>query len=957
MASTQDLKKAALELNMLDIDTLTSVANEAAALGRHDEAVTALNQVLASLEERYRSDAGTIPVDIVVRRFRVLLYLAHSYAAVNHLKQAIQHAIEANALAHSHLTEFPELFIQSCVELGDYYMRSGDTAEARRIIELAAAAPRGEDSAFDQAIVSLGAGRLLLHIGKAGLSIRSMATGLVALKNPQNAEQTLLRAELLATVGMAHKKSDNAPAAEEAFRSAAALLFDEASKSAAESRTIDAVILFAKLHELFKEMQRSVENTVRWIETALKLASLMDLRSRWDEANRFYIEIMEVYKNTGVIYPRGLVLARVGVGNYQMHLKQYDRAETILQSAVKEAEQAGEIYALCHSYYILGLTYSKRGNDDKGIALFEETIDRLKELPKGEAAEAAHLAALANNQLGFIEAKRRRYDAAADRFHQSIDILKDMPADVALGEAYRFLGDVHTEMDRNAQGERALKKSLAIFEKASATFEIARTYKSLGINFLNSSDLDKAAFFLDESIKSLERLDIEAELPMAYSSRAKVCVMKEEYQEAEALFTKDFNIAKKTDNKHSLAFSYYHLGRVRRFLNHSHSAEDWLQRSLALFNEVNNQDMAAKVMLELAFCVAARKDIKGASDLCAKVQAVFEKRRNSPELAQLLLTRGIILRDAKRMQMAQRCFEDSIRIHDKLNRPTLETAETRYEFAKFWRDQGKRKEAVEQLTVAISIAEKLGLSKKANHCIALLNELDPKASAKMQLSRFMDKDSVEQMSKTSTSEQLTVDRKNLSVLFTDIRDFTSISESVVQADSDWKEDDHETDLKVLTSLLNDFYSTVIQVVSNHGGLVNKFIGDAALCIFNMDGKMVNHPAAAVRAATDLVRTINEINMIRKMRSEMSINIGVGVNTGTVLVGNFGSSTRHDFTAIGDTVNTASRMQSIAKAGEIIISQGVYEAVGGLVDAEDLGEEALKGKGQSIRLWKIIGVKE
>ncbi|MFA6450663.1 MAG: tetratricopeptide repeat protein [bacterium] len=668
----------------------------------------------------------------------------------------------------------------------------------------------------------------------------------------------------------------------------------------------------------------------------------MDLRGRWDEADKFYQGIIGIYQSSKVNFPRGLILARAGMGNYQLQMKQYDRAESLLLQAVKDAGETGDLLSLCYSQYYLGVTYSKRGGDDKGMDLFEQALIRIKEI--SGRAEANHLAALINNQLGFIEFKRRQSDAALEYFHKSIDILKDAPNDAALGEAYRLTGDIHTERGQNAQGERALKKALDIFERTGATFEIARTYKSLGINLLNSGDLDKAAFFLDESIKILERLDIESELPMAYSSRAKVCIMKEEFKEAEALFAKDLSIAKKSDNKHSLAFSYYYIGRIGRLLARTHSAEDYLQRSLSLFNEVKNDNMAGHVMIELALCAAARKDTKIATDLCEKTRGIFESRRNSPELAELLLARGIILRDAKRVQMAQRCFDDCIRIHEKLNQPTLETAETRFEFAIFWRDQGKRKEATEHLLAAIGIAEKLGLSKRMNRYIALLNETDPDAGAKIQLSRFVDKATVDQISKGKSSAGLTkVDRKNLSVLFTDIRDFTTISETL--------------DLDALASFLDDFYTNVIQAVNKYGGMLNKFIGDAAFAIFNIDGATKDHPEAAVRAAVELVRTINEVNLMRKRRGEIEINIGVGVNTGEVIVGSFGSSLRQDFTAIGDTVNTASRMQSQASHGEIVVSQTVYDSVVGIAVAEDMGEKPLKGKGQPLRLWKISGFKE
>ena len=399
----------------------------------------------------------------------------------------------------------------------------------------------------------------------------------------------------------------------------------------------------------------------------------------------------------------------------------------------------------------------------------------LKSLPDGR--ERRHLSALLNNQLGFIEAKRRRYDTAIERFQNSVEMLKDYPFDTALGEALRLLGEAHCDRGQNMQSERVLKKSLEIFDRAGATYESAKTYKSLGANFLSTGDLDKATFFLDESIRILEKLNIESELPMAYSYKAKICVMKEDYKEAEDLFTKDFNIAKKSENRHSLAFSYYHLGRIRRLLARTHSAEDFLKRSLDLFMQVNNRNMVAHVMLELALCASARLDVKTATDYCAKAQAVFDTGRNAVDAAKLMLIRGIILRDAKRKEMARRCFEDGIRMLEKLNLVNVDLAESHYEFALFWREQGDRKEATRHLVAAIELAEKLGLGRKFNSYLSLLNEINPEAGAKIRLSRFMDKASVEQISKSKTGEGLTVVRKNLTLFFTDIRSFTTISET------------------------------------------------------------------------------------------------------------------------------------------------------------------------------------
>jgi class 3 adenylate cyclase/Tfp pilus assembly protein PilF len=939
MTTQVDLKKVARERSMLDIDTMLGEAVELAALGRFDRAVSILKQLLANLEDRYRGDISKIPVDVLIRRYRILAQLARSYGQGGHYRPAIGNALEAYSLTQGALSDFPELFLETSVELGRWYIAGGDANEAKGIITAAAKAPKGEDQRYAHALVSLGTGMLFQALGKTDHAVQTLAKGIEVLPDPDEPEKALLKADIF--ISLAAIEKSNPRSSENACLNASLLLFDHGSKAFEKNDLLNAILFFSKSIPLYQDLPCTGEIGERRINALVALARIMDLRGRWAEALRLYKEASDIFVSTGLDYPRGLTLVRAGIGNYYLQMKQYAHAEEELNRAVKCAAACHDSFGICHCYYYLGLVFSKRGSDDKGIELFEESLDMLKELPGSR--ETRHLEAQIDNQLGFVAGKRRRYEAAIEYFQRSIDILKSSQYDTALGEALRLLGEVHNECGQNMQCERMLKKALEIFDKTGATYEAARTYMSLGANFLSTGDLDKATYFLDESIKILEKLEIESELPMAYSNKAKICIMKEEYREAEELFTKDFNIAKKSENKHSLAFSYYHLGRIRRLLNRTHSAEDFLRRSLELFEQVKNGNMAAHTMIELALCASARLDVKTATDLCAKAQTIFESGRVGPEMAKVLLVRAIVLRDAKRREMARRCFEDSLHALEKLNMVNLDLAETHYEFALFWRDQGDRKEATKHLVTAIELSEKLGLGKKLNNYIAILNEINPEAGAKIRLSRFMDKATVEQISKGNTGEGLKVERKNLSLFFTDIRSFTTISETL--------------GLDELTSFLNDFYTNVTQVIIKFGGLINKFIGDEVMAVFNMDGTMENHAEMAVRAGIDLQRTMNEITLIRERRGEMGIGIGVGINTGEVLLGSFGSSVRQEYTAIGDNVNIAARLQSQAKAGEIVVSQAVYDLVRDIVIAEDMGEKPLKGKGQPLRLWKIRELKE
>ena len=746
---SRDLKKTAIERSLIDVDQTMNEATEALALEKNDEAVRLYKQLLSSLEDRYPGNMEKIPADVLIRRYKILNGLSKAFSSGGHLNQAIQNALEASALTQGPLSDFTELHIQSSVDLAGYYIKSGDVQSARALITKATSVEKGDDPQLWQALISLGTGKLFNALGKLDVAPRVIQSGIDALATPEEPEKILLKADLYLALGDVYMKLEHRDEALQSWKEAIVLLNDRGKKAFLKYEYFSALSYFAKARPIFQFLGREPDVIQIRADSEILLAKIMDIRGRWDDAYKLFSGVVELFHGTGFEDSRLFILAHAGVGNYFIQQKQYDRAEAELKKSTAAAKQFRDRLGFCQANYYLGVAFSKRGSDEQGIELFKRSLEHLKKIES--SYEVLQTIALINNQLGFIEMKNRRREEAKEYFNLSVETMKDAPFDLSLGEAYRFLGELHSENRQYTQAERYLKKALEIFEKNGAMFELSRLYRSLGSNLLNMGDIDKAVFFFDECIGLQEKLGVESELPMAYSNRAKISVMKEEYAEAEAYFTKDFNIAKKSDNKHSLAFSYYQLGRIRRILTRTHSAEDFLRRSLDLFTSVNNKTMIGGVLLELALCASARKDIKGATDYCARAQTMYEHNRNSLEMARLLLTRGIVLRDAKRKQMAQRCFEDCLRLHEKLNITTIDLAEAYYEFALFWQDQGDRKEASQQLSLAIETTEKLGLGKKMSNYAVLLNDIDPEAAAKAQLSRFMGKATVEQISKRKRS--------------------------------------------------------------------------------------------------------------------------------------------------------------------------------------------------------------
>lgn len=183
--------------------------------------------------------------------------------------------------------------------------------------------------------------------------------------------------------------------------------------------------------------------------------------------------------------------------------------------------------------------------------------------------------------------------------------------------------------------------------------------------------------------------------------------------------------------------------------------------------------------------------------------------------------------------------------------------------------------------------------------------------------------------------------KDIAVLFVDIRGFTTLSEKLSPRE--------------VVDLLNDYFENITNAVFNNQGTLDKFIGDAAMAVFNSPFDLEDYTYKAVKTALDIQKCSEEIARISYEKTGIKIGFGVGVNCGEAIIGNMGSEYRVEFAAIGDTVNTASRLEGVAKAGQVIISKKVYERLKGRIDVTWLGNVSLKGKAKEVEIYQVNGL--
>lgn len=181
----------------------------------------------------------------------------------------------------------------------------------------------------------------------------------------------------------------------------------------------------------------------------------------------------------------------------------------------------------------------------------------------------------------------------------------------------------------------------------------------------------------------------------------------------------------------------------------------------------------------------------------------------------------------------------------------------------------------------------------------------------------------------------------MSVYFSDIRGFTSFSEKM--------------DPVELSELLNKYFTPMSEVITRHQGTIDKYIGDAIMAMFGAPINYKDHALQACNAALGCVAQLEKLNADFALRNWPKIKIGIGINSGFMNAGNIGSETIQNYTVIGDSVNLASRLESLTKEHEvqIIISEYTHEIVKEHFKCRELGKVSVKGKLEPVIIYELI----
>ncbi|WP_135077238.1 GAF domain-containing protein [Terasakiella sp. SH-1] len=246
----------------------------------------------------------------------------------------------------------------------------------------------------------------------------------------------------------------------------------------------------------------------------------------------------------------------------------------------------------------------------------------------------------------------------------------------------------------------------------------------------------------------------------------------------------------------------------------------------------------------------------------------------------------------------------------------------------------------EETSVNITTLPLLDKDSKAIGTMIMMEDISSEKRMKSTMSRYMDPGLADKL--MGGGEEILGGQSSVAtVLFSDVRSFTTLSE--------------ELGAQGIVSLLNDYFTVMVDCLNEEGGMLDKFIGDAIMAIFGTPFPHEDDPDRAVRCAIDMMVKLREFNQQRAAKGLMEIDIGIGLNTDNVVSGNIGSPKRMDYTVIGDGVNLAARLESGTKqyGAHILISEFTFKELKSTYRTRAMDHVVVKGKTEPVGIYEVL----
>lgn len=226
--------------------------------------------------------------------------------------------------------------------------------------------------------------------------------------------------------------------------------------------------------------------------------------------------------------------------------------------------------------------------------------------------------------------------------------------------------------------------------------------------------------------------------------------------------------------------------------------------------------------------------------------------------------------------------------------------------------------------------------------LVVLEDISQEKRMKTTLYRYMTPSVADRVMALGEDVLMVGERKDVTVLFSDIRGYTTLTEKLEAAE--------------VVSMLNEYFETMVEAVFHCEGTLDKFIGDALMAVFGAPLPLENHAWSAIRSALDMRQRLVIFNQVRRNQGQPELRIGIGLSSGEVVSGNIGSQRKMEYAVIGDGVNLSSRLESITKqyGCDIVLSEHTYKRCEERIWVRELDLIRVKGKLEPVKIYELIG---
>lgn len=552
---------------------------------------------------------------------------------------------------------------------------------------------------------------------------------------------------------------------------------------------------------------------------------------------------------------------------------------------------------------------------------------------------AARQAATALHLLALLERHRGNIDRAQELLDESPLHRQPSAPGAATGQWYHFRGLVTADRGDLSNAERLLFRAHQIYSEAHYEAGVAEVCDSLANLLLKRGKVQAAQRFARMSLDRKRALGDRFGEAITLGTLGRAYLLQARFAEAADAFSQDLTIARELGDERGVGIMLNSLGEVALCQDDRAGAAGYYRESLAgnrgPWNAVHAHIGLARVHL-------AANRLPEASDACDQIAELLDQNPGAQGLRDVLTgLRGAVAWRRGDALEGERQLAEAI---ESLNRGSrLDAIPFFYELRDLHQSRGDTARAVTLMARALDILGESGSERGILDVEEWLRTVDAPGLTRLALERHFPAWVVEDILGGRMRRPETR-RQELAVLFSDVRDYSTMTEGLPP--------------EQIVELLNEWFTEATRVIRRHNGVVDKFIGDAVMALFGVPEPYDGAAADAVRTALEMRDTLVAMNLRQQALGGQALRVGIGIDCGEAVVGFIGSHLRQSYTAIGNVVNTAARLESATKDQhcDILISGNVdtHQRRLGVAETQSVGKLKLKGLAQEVPAFQVLG---